>query len=188
MIFDNAEDRDTLEDYWPSVGNGRIIVTTRTPELFRDMTKHDITVMLFSKQEGADCILKLAGGTRSVPKDLDAALELSNSLDGLPLGVSQIAGFTVQNRLSLEAAAELYQRRKREIQQDPRYTAYKPNISTVWEMQFQSLKKGSPARTILGVLVYLLPDAIPDSLFRVQSTSIAADIWDRLRFCNDIME
>ena len=190
IIFDNAENPNQLQNYWPGGGNGSIIVTTRHKNIFFDMTQAEIQIDPFSEEEGAKCLLSLLTEEHDVPLDRTAALQLSQQLGGLPLGISQLAAFTRTRQLTLETCAKLYGQRKRRMHTDAnaRYSEYKQDLTTVWAMQFYTLNEYPDSRALLGVLTFLSPDSVQECLFNIPWEFEDPQIPGNILFCKDEME
>ena len=190
LVYDNAENPDQLEKYWPSNGNGSVIVTTRHKNIFFDLTQAELQIEPFSEDEGADCLLSLLTEEHGVIADRAAAMQLSQQLGGLPLGISQLAAFTRTRQLTLDKCAQLYGQRKRRMHTDTnaRYSEYKQDLTTVWAMQFHALIEHPNSRALLGVLTFISPDAIQENLFNLPWDLEDPQIPESILFCKDEME
>ena len=190
IVYDNAENPDQLQNYWPSSGNGSIIVTSRHKNIFFDMTQAELQIEPFSENEGAECLLSLLIEERDVPPDRTAATQLSQQLGGLPLGISQLAAFTRTRQLTLDKCAQLYGQRKRRMHTDAnaRYSEYKQDLTTVWAMQFHTLNEHPDPRALLGVLAFLSPDSVQENLFNLPWELEDPQIPENILFCKDEME
>lgn len=190
LVFDNAEGDSQLQQYWPGVGNGTIIITTRHPHTFFDMAGSALHIEPFSEEEGADCLLSLTRAKGYSFRDKRAALRLSRWLGGLPLGISQMAAFTRTRGLDIKKCEELYGGQKRRMHKDAksaRYSEYKQDLTTVWVMQFEALNEMPDAKTLLGVLTFLSPDSIPEVLFDLPEEVDDSEIPPNLLFCKDYL-
>ncbi|MCJ1244871.1 hypothetical protein MMC30_002072 [Trapelia coarctata] len=224
LIFDNAENPDDLQQYWPGIGNGSIIITTRHPQAFDHMARSELHIQPFSEEEGAECLLSLTAHDKSTDPnkrtvletstaseriidsdeetdcddevnsytkadpDKRAAIRLCRSLGGLPLGISQMAAFTRSRGLDLTKCQELYGRQNRRMHKDvktTRYNEYKQDLTTVWAMQFNALREVLDAKALLGVLTFVSPDSVPESLFQLPEELNEAEIPANLLFCKD---
>ena len=189
MIFDNVEKSEDLDQFWPTGGNGKIIVTTRHPGVGYQLTDDEIPVSPFTPEEGRECILSLASWPGGVPPDADAAQELSEELGGLAIGIIQMTALMRARRTPIDKFLKDYRRNKlRYHGRDAEgatsiYPPMKPKIATNWTMSFNALSHD--AQYLLGVLSFLSSDAIPQHLFKHWDESPSRNTQGLLPFCDD---
>ncbi|EDV20728.1 uncharacterized protein TRIADDRAFT_60677 [Trichoplax adhaerens] len=97
LVFDNAENKELVSEYFPLYGNGHIIVTSRNLSW-----QHQIDVSLFDR---ALSIEYLTSALSSKIQDLtnNAGLNaLADELGDLPLALSQAANYMKQNRIVID--------------------------------------------------------------------------------------
>ena len=165
IIFDNADDQYTLTDYWPLQGSGSVLITSRDPlaKSFFTAQPSGIDLEPFTIEDGASLLKKM---TLNVKDPEHVAERIAQSLGGLPLAISQMAGVIRRQDLRLpefmesyedaSEQAELHQEKYSISQNDYPYT-----ISTVWA--FESLSRATTS--LLGALSLLDPDGIPELMF-----------------------
>lgn len=111
------------------------------------------------------------------------ALEISKSLGGLPIALTQIGGFIRQRKLRLQDFLPLYERNRTKI--DARKAPgedYEHTLRTVWYVSFEKLTEDSTR--LLNVLAFLEPDNIAEDLF----LNGFKDVDDMYSFLSDEME
>ncbi|KAI1411461.1 tetratricopeptide repeat domain-containing protein [Hypoxylon sp. FL1857] len=112
LIFDNADNLDVITDYIPYNGNGSVLVTSRDPfakeHFFSNGTGIDLEPL--STAESAGLLRKLAKTNEDGQNqdEEDASMTLANQLDGLPLAMTQMAGFIRRRRISIREFVDLY--------------------------------------------------------------------------------
>lgn len=192
VIFDNTERSEDLDQFWPSGGNGKIIVTTRHPGIGFQLTDDEVFISPFTPAEGRDCILSLASWPGGVAQDPEPAQELSVELGGLPIGIIHMTALMRSRKTPMKRFLGDYRRNKFEYHnKDARgiagvYSDAKPKVGTNWTMSFDALD--NQAKSLLGVMCFLYPDAIPQDLFKHWDDSASRSTSGLLGYCNDVEE
>ncbi|KAL2070235.1 hypothetical protein VTL71DRAFT_13261 [Oculimacula yallundae] len=112
LIFDNADNLDIITDYVPYQGNGSVLITSRDPfakeHFFSNGSGIDLEAL--SPFESATLLRKLITRNEEAQStdEQDASVELANRLDGLPLAMTQMAGFIRKRHISIREFVELY--------------------------------------------------------------------------------
>lgn len=170
LIFDNADNLNVITDYVPRIGNGSVLITSRDPsakeDFFSDGTGIEMSPL--SVDDSAALLRKLVARTAegSTMDEQDASLTLATKFDGLPLAMTQMAGYIRRRRLSIREFISLYDT-------DARYAEIH-NVSN----QFQSHRYGSTLATaynfqglsahatkLLQLLAFLNPDRVQETIF-----------------------
>lgn len=175
MIFDNAESLELLLQYWPSAGQGSVIITTRNRTLALQPADINIEVPHFDKKAGSELLLyllKMGVASDISQMDTQSAVELSEKLSGHALALSQMAGLIHKGNWSIEEFLRLYSRNTRKF--------HGSSLEAVFKLSFESLDEQSAA--LLGVMSFLTPDSIPQKLFE---SGDPARLPDALKFCAD---
>lgn len=177
IIFDNADDPDLLQDYWPVSSNGAILVTSRDPlsRITPSVATESIQLGPLPDQEAAELLQRLS----CHGKDEVLALSIASKLGGLPLAISQMAAIIRYQYLSFSEFLEQYENdadRKDLHQHDakiPRPEA-RGNIATIWAIE---QLQGS-TRTVLEICSVLDPDSIQERIFANDgfATDLLADL------------
>lgn len=170
LIFDNADNLDVITDYVPYNGNGSVLVTSRDPfaktHFFSNGSGIDLEPL--PTAEAASLLRKLIKRPEEAqnPDEQDASIQVSNQLDGLPLAMTQLAGFIRRRHLSIREFVDLYTTDARYAEvhdvgnplQDHRY-GY--TLATAYN--FQGL--GNHAMELLQLLAFMNPDRIREDIF-----------------------
>ncbi|KAH8755898.1 hypothetical protein BGZ57DRAFT_1009101 [Hyaloscypha finlandica] len=177
MIFDNTEQDQVLKAYWPIGASGAILITSRKYRNFsKDLQRKGGTVKPFNLKESWDLLLQLLGDDwkkyeregRIPQTEVTAAKEMLDKLEGLPLAIQQ-AAILIQDPtiggLTIVKTYELFKERRRTLPERHRSvrSLSEQAIDALWNMSFEALSPN--ARTLLGVLAWLSPDAIQVELF-----------------------
>lgn len=169
VIFDNVDDADILDDYWPMGSSASILITSRDPLLknyiYTNDSRHSgISLPSFDKSEATNFLLKLTRREREIGEK-DSGQAIVEVLGGLPLAITQMAGVIARNELSFTEFLEMYgqesahaQLFKQQVGQLKSRTQYEHTIASVWALD--GLNDG--AASLLGILSLLDPDGIPE--------------------------
>jgi hypothetical protein len=173
LIFDNVSSADTLRPFWPASSHGHVIITTRNPSIAFHYASTSIEVTSWDPQTGSDFLLFLLKKEigRDINKEGMSAFELSKRLSGHALGITHMAGMIHRRSWSIAEFMSVYLKNPRRV--------HNSELQTLWEFSFQSLEPET--RRFLGVLAFLMPDNIPQSLFEVDEQNLP----ERLKFCSD---
>jgi len=95
-------------------------------------------------------------------------------LDGLALGIEQIAAYISYRQETIETFLQQYDRDAKRIYANTQGSLAEQSLATVWEVQFEKIR-GTHAATVLGILSLLAPESIPISLFIPDPNE---DEWD----------
>jgi hypothetical protein len=170
LIFDNADNLDVITDYVPYHGNGSMLVTSRDPfakeHFFSNGSGIDMEPL--STADSATLLRKLITKTEEAGSsdEQDASVELANHLAGLPLAMTQMAGFIRRRHLSIREFVNLYAT-------DARYAEihdvgnpiqeYRYGYTLATAYNFQGL---SPHATkLLQLLAFMNPDRVQEYIF-----------------------
>ncbi|KAH7322588.1 pfs domain-containing protein [Stachybotrys elegans] len=191
VVYDNAEDLTTLQEYWPAGPQGAVIVTSQNPGLGH-LTSQSIQLQPMTASEGCTLIQNYL---RRGASEQQHAEQLSDTLGGLPLAIVHFTGYITRSQCLIEHISaslnkRLHSSRVWRMQQDiPSVArAYQHTLDTVWEMAIQRLSED--ARVLLEYIAFLDPDDIPVDMFigrnnedaSNESTSSSWQYWDVYRF------
>ncbi|KAM0335642.1 hypothetical protein ACHAQA_000691 [Verticillium albo-atrum] len=179
IVYDNVEDEDLLLAHWPSASRGRALITTRNRRFAFNPADAGLEITTWDVDTGSKFLIHLLSTDISAQltnDDAKSALELSEKLSGHALAISHMAGLIHRRQWSIQECMEIYN------QQSGKMQGFVSNdaINSLWEYAFQSLECRS--RAILGVLSFLSPDSIPQSLFAPDD---AKSLPLSLEFCTD---
>ncbi|MCB5181671.1 FxSxx-COOH system tetratricopeptide repeat protein [Streptomyces antimicrobicus] len=160
LVFDNAEDIETVRGYFPTGGPGKIIVTSRNRDWER--VAAPLTVNVFEREESIALLQRRA-------RDLshEDADRLAEALGDLPLAIEQggawhaATGMPVSEYLNL-----LDQRRPGILELDPS-PDYPVSVAAAWNISLDQLADSNPAaRQLLEICSCMAPEPIPLSILR----------------------
>lgn len=170
IIFDNVDDPEDLNDYWPQFGRGSVLITSRDPTskhnvYSRDKGSSGIDLPPLTNEEGAKLLMRLTDNDSAA---FDQALAVSQRLEGLPLGIIQMAGVINRRDYTFEEFLRHYNEKSfadlHALNPGWRDQVYTHNLASVFALE-QLSRDSVSAATLLDVLSVLHADAIPETLF-----------------------
>ncbi|KAI0875938.1 P-loop containing nucleoside triphosphate hydrolase protein [Hypoxylon argillaceum] len=184
LIYDNVQDFSLLKEYLPP-DTGSMIVTSRFDASSYGMagTPTRIQLQKFNYKEALELFNKLRrsrDSTCDVTSQPGEVRELLESVDGLALGIKQMAFYIASKRLSITRYQEQYSQMTGYILGRKSDPVEKHSLGTLWNIHFQDIH-GSNASKLLGILSLAHPDAFPVELLEHQENEI--DSW--ASFCAD---
>ncbi|KAM4066810.1 tetratricopeptide repeat domain-containing protein [Hirsutella rhossiliensis] len=185
VIFDNADDINTLKTAWPGATRGPVsmLLTTRDLTIATTLAAQHENIGALSDEDGSKLLLKAVGLDSASSTEVQLSLAISQMFGGLPLALAQIGGFITQRRISLQEFLPLYERYSAKI--DARGAPgsdYEHTLSTVWNISFEKLTKTSTV--LLNLLSFLSPDKISENILLRGSHGLD----DRFKFLSDEMD
>lgn len=184
LIFDNADDLDMVKRAWPRNSVGSILITSRDSNAAFTLASNGCQIKPFDTQTGSAALLNFIGIDQQSDFNQLKAMDITATLGGLPLALSQIGAFIVQRKVPLQNFLALYERNAVTIDsKNARNTDYDHTLATVWEMSLHQLSGN--ARALHMLLAFLDPDCIQEALLKECSN----DIKDpNLHFLKDEIE
>ncbi|GAA3818264.1 FxSxx-COOH system tetratricopeptide repeat protein [Streptomyces chiangmaiensis] len=160
LVFDNAEDIETVRGYFPANGPGKIIVTSRNRDWDRVATP--LPVDVFERAESIQLLQK-----RSPGLSRDEAGRLAEALGDLPLAIEQAGAWLgVTGMLVTEYLALLDQRSPEIHELDPN-PDYPVSVAAAWDISLGRIAENNPgARKLLDICACMAPEPVPLSLLR----------------------
>ncbi|RHZ68077.1 hypothetical protein CDV55_107889 [Aspergillus turcosus] len=170
LIFDNADNLDIITNYVPYNGNGSILITSRDPfakeHFFSNGSGVDLEPL--SAGEAAALLRKLVTRTETARNadEQEASDELADHFGGLPLALTQMAGFIRRRHLSMREFVKLYATDTRyaeihDIGNPIQELRYGYTLATAYN--FQGLSPD--ALRLLRLLAFMNPDRIQEYIF-----------------------
>jgi hypothetical protein len=165
LIFDNADNPEILNSFWPIDSSGAVLITSRDPLAKTYIYSQGGGMMLppLQAQEATKFLLGMTGRTNDLDEH-DSGYAVATTLGGIPLAISQMAGIIARRDLSFVEFLVLYDAErtrtnlfKLQISRPNADTSYEHTIASVWALD--NLKRGS---VLLEVLALLDPDGIPE--------------------------
>lgn len=154
----------------PYNGNGSVLVTSRDPfakeHFFSNGTGIDLLPL--STAESATLLRKLITQTEEAQDadEEDASIKLAYQLDGLPLAMTQMAGYIRRRHLSIREFVNLYATDARyaeihDVGNPIQEHRYGYTLATTYN--FQDL--GQHATKLLQLLAFMNPDRVREDIF-----------------------
>lgn len=170
---------DVLQAHWPATSRGQALITTRNPSFAFGPADGGLEIVTWDAETGSRFILHLLStdiSTELTSNEAKSAYELSQKLSGHALAISHMAGLIHRRDWSIDEFMEIYSQHPSEMHG----VSSNSSINALWDFAFKSLDPQS--RAILGVLCFVAPDSIPQSLFEIACSS---NLPEALLFCSD---
>ncbi|KAH8704099.1 hypothetical protein BGW36DRAFT_444704 [Talaromyces proteolyticus] len=179
LVFDNVEEPDMLDDYWPAYGSGSIIITSRDPlvKSYVYSLKRALSMPPLDASEGAKLLVKLTGRRKLSTEEQNSVTTIADVLGGLPLAIVQMAGVIIRQDLTFSEFLDRYQKESAhaelfnlKIGPSKARAGYEHTIASVWALD--QLEEGS--HSLLQAMSLLDSDSIPEYILEENP---AAGIW-----------
>jgi hypothetical protein len=161
LVLDNVPDAAALHGLVPAVGAGDVLVTSRAG-IWPDR-RVVVPVAPLAESAAVQLVTWMSGDS-----DRAAAAGLAQELGGLPLALTQAASYVAQNALNLTEYMAMYRRRRADLHREGYIPDYPATVATTWQLAFDRLSR--PARSLLYLLTWYAPDAIPLDLLLIPNT------------------
>ncbi|KAL8711218.1 MAG: hypothetical protein Q9220_004363 [cf. Caloplaca sp. 1 TL-2023] len=192
LIFDNAENINLLEPYWPQ-SSGAILITSRSWVNFNfDPERKGATVELFNEVQRLEVLYRLLDWDATTrdetisTDDLETVQKLLLNKGGFGLGLaiqltsSLIRAYQFRDE-SLRDLLEAYEIHSKKIPDRPPHDSALNTshvVDVLYSIAFAAL---SPhARTLLNVLCLLSPDVTQEAIFNPKNQDVLSPMLD---FC-----
>ncbi|MFD5317249.1 FxSxx-COOH system tetratricopeptide repeat protein [Streptomyces sp. NPDC127098] len=160
LVFDNAEDIETVRGYFPTGGPGKIIVTSRNRDWER--VANPLTVNVFEREESVALLQR-----RSRDLSAQEADELAEALGDLPLAIEQAGAWHAATGMPVSQYLTLLNERRPGILELDPSPDYPVSVAAAWNISLDRLSQTNPAaRQLLEVCACMAPEPIPQSMFR----------------------
>ena len=149
LILDDVPDAPSSSGLLPPIGNGHVLITSRTA--YWPVLR---TVQPLPTEAAVELLT-----TQSGDQDPEAAKTLADELGGLPLALTQAAGFVRTNATNLATYLKLYRDRSEDLLREAPPADYPHTVATTWELAINRLSDTS--LEMLHTFAFYAPDAIP---------------------------
>ncbi|WP_162907851.1 FxSxx-COOH system tetratricopeptide repeat protein [Allorhizocola rhizosphaerae] len=171
LIFDNAEDVAEARAYFPSGGNGTILVTSRNLE-WALTAEESIEVDVFTPEESRKFLLNRSPDLS--PQDAD---RLGEELGYLPLAVEQAASWHAVTGMPVTEYLELLQAKRIELLSQTPSAQDQGSVAAAWNVSLDRLEQKNPAALqLLQVCSFFAPSDISRDLFVAAPVRITAEL------------
>lgn len=162
LVFDSIEDISVLDGCWAVICRDYNLFTARSRDIAYETVAQEVEILTFDPDSGANFLLNLwyrsAGRSMDV-QDFEAAVEFSKVMEGHLLAIIQINGLIHRWQWTIPDFLKQYTQYIERTQVISEHTV----LSVVWQYSFQTLNEG--CNKLLGVLSYVMPDDVPETLF-----------------------
>lgn len=179
LIFDNVEDPSVLDSYAPRNGSGHVLITSRRTNWRGIARSLQLNVLSLT-----DSLAILIGGpdhaTALKPDELKAAKDLARDLGLLPLALAQAAAYLEATGIGFLAYRQRLKQRRTDFLARGRPPANYPRpVALTWQASIDAAERESPgARSLLEILAFFAPDAIPRTLLNGDPAALPDDLRD----------
>ncbi|RKK89169.1 hypothetical protein BFJ68_g16774 [Fusarium oxysporum] len=159
LVFDNVDNVEVLDDYWPKLGRGSVLITSRDPNAKQNIhIHHGIHLPPLTNAE-TEILMQQLTHVRVDQYQHEALAKIADGLDGLPLVINHISGVFRSLRLSyIDFLAFLQDEGMKNIYESQSGGAQKTqSLVTFWALD----RISAPTRALLQVICLLDPDDIP---------------------------
>ncbi|WP_113704996.1 FxSxx-COOH system tetratricopeptide repeat protein [Nonomuraea lactucae] len=155
LVFDNAEDVEEIQRFFPTNGPGKIIITSRSREWFQHANRLEVDV--FRREESRELLRRR--GPQLTDREAD---EIAERLGDLPLAIEQAAVLLAETGMPISEYLRLFDSKRDELL---RVEGSAVPVAVAWNISFERLRQTDPAALqLLQVCAHLAPDPIPWSL------------------------
>lgn len=135
-----------------------------------------LEILSWDDRTGADFLMFLLNKDNGLEEQEEdrSAMVLSERLSGHPLAISHMAGLINRRVSSIQNWMQGY------LKNPQRLHTRSDELTALWKFSFENLNQ--QCRCILGVMAFLMPDAIPSELF---NPDISRGLPSALNFCEE---
>ena len=171
LVLDNADDLPMAKPFLPRQGQGHILLTTRAaatgaikPVKLDKLPPAQGALLLLRR---ARRVAEEAGLEAAAPNDRQAALDIAQEVDGLPLALDQAGAYIEEVPSSPALYLGLYRKQgaklRAEYGEDQREH---DSVARTFSLAFDKAVAADPTvGDLLRVCAFLAPDAIPEQVF-----------------------
>lgn len=183
IIFDNAEDPESLQEFIPQ-GPGRVLITTRRDGFSAVGGVLDLDVL---DRRGSVALIR-----RRLPStSAEEAHALADALGDLPLAVEQASAYIAATGLPVHQYLHLLRIRTSELIAQGRVLGHRQTLATLWDLSLSMLARQSAGTVqLLEIMSHLAPEPIPLDFFTdradVLPEPLAHDVTNPIMMANAV--
>jgi hypothetical protein len=171
LVFDNAEDVKEVRAYFPTGGDGTILVTSRNLEWQR-AADEVIEVDVFTPEESREFLLNRSPDLN--PADAD---QLGEALGYLPLAVEQAASWHAVTGMPVNEYLQLLAAKRIELLSQTPSHDDENSVAAAWNVSLDRLQQINPAALqMLQVCSFFAPSDISRDLFVSAPVAITPEL------------
>jgi tetratricopeptide (TPR) repeat protein len=162
LIVDNAVQEESIQQWLPTTGSCKTIVTSRFAGW--SAAVHAIGIDVLGREAARELLMRrsnLEGQVHWLGAD-----RLAEELGCLPLALEQAAAFMFKVKINFDEYLALYARHRHEMLAERARggTQYPASVATTWRTTIKHVS--NDARSILRLIAHLAPEDIPMSLLK----------------------
>ncbi|MET8183135.1 FxSxx-COOH system tetratricopeptide repeat protein [Streptomyces sp. NPDC005336] len=183
LIFDNAEELETVRPFFPAGGPGRILVTSRNAQWSR--AARTVEVDVFEREESIELLRR-----RGPELPHDQADRVAEALGDLPLALEQAAAWLTETGMPVDEYLHVFEderadvsTRRAELLAQGVPVDYPEPVAAAWNMSLRRLAEHHPgALQLLQVCSFFAPEPISRRLFSgVRGVSLSPELSEVLQ-------
>jgi hypothetical protein len=176
LVFDNAETLETVQDYFPEAGTGKVLVTSRNQEWSR--VAETLEVDVFAREES----IRLLQRRNPELSDADAD-RLADALGDLPLAIEHASAWLAATRMPVGEYLEVLAQKRGELAALVPTPGYEMPVAAAANVALDRLAvENRAALQLLQVCSFFAPEPINQDVFTgARSTTIATDLDEALQ-------
>ncbi|MBL1098768.1 FxSxx-COOH system tetratricopeptide repeat protein [Streptomyces coffeae] len=183
LVFDNAEELDTVRPFFPAGGPGRILVTSRNAQWSR--AARTVEVDVFEREESIELLLR-----RGPELPRDQADRVADALGDLPLAIEQAAAWLTETGMPVNEYLQVFEdersdvsTRRSELLAAGVPVDYPEPVAAAWNMSLRRLAETHPgALQLLQMCSFFAPEPISRRLFSgVRGVSLSPELSEVLQ-------
>jgi len=180
LIFDNAENPESIEPFIPKAGGGHSLITSRNQDW--GLIARAVELPVMTPDEAFAFLIERTGCEGEAEKEKEKIRELAGELGYLPLALEQAGSYIAQSGCGFSEYLKLYQSKRKQMMRRGKPDQYKGTVATTWQISFQSAKKlCGDAAEILYLCSFLAPDNIPIKLVKLYRDFSEEGLQDDLK-------
>lgn len=159
LVFDNAEAPDTVRDYFPDAGTGKVLITSRNQAW--NQIAESLEVDVFSR---AESVRLLQRRNQSLPNaDAD---RLAEALGDLPLAIEHASAWLHATSMAVDEYLRLLDQKQRQLTALDLTPGYEMPVAAAANVALDRLAVENPAALqLLQVCSFFAPEPIDRGLF-----------------------
>lgn len=166
LVFDNAEELETVRPFFPAGGPGRILVTSRNAQWSR--AARTVEVDVFEREESIELLRR-----RGPELPRDQADRVADALGDLPLAIEQAAAWLTETGMPVDEYLQVFEderadvsTRRNELLAAGVPVDYPEPVAAAWNMSLRRLAETHPgALQLLQMCSFFAPEPISRRLF-----------------------
>ncbi|GIJ48487.1 cytochrome c [Virgisporangium aliadipatigenens] len=176
LVFDNAETLETVREYFPEAGTGRVLVTSRNQEWSR--IAETLEVDVFTRQESIRLLKRRNQGLADIDAD-----QLAEALGDLPLAIEHASAWLAATGMGVPEYLSVLREKRAELTALVPTPGYEMPVAAAANVALDRLAVENPAALqLLQVCSFFAPEPISRELFTgPRMTPIATELDEALQ-------